>query len=271
MEFKYTFIFGTLSRWELLEFMMSRIITPIDVRTGPFLPNTLRFKLFVHLVPTPLQFTSFIYQMNLRTRRIWALANISARSEVARSLDDSLREFLQISSSTQRSELDAMDAIRIIKLCRTSLQPSRIAVIWPCILKIDLLPAKDDKTSLTLMGSVVSATLEAQDSSTAASVWEFVRSSPWLPVHDSIVIQLLGALCDRPDLVMELVTELLQGRLGVRAQVKYLNAALKALSTAPKEAKRIFELASERNMVYPYYVSLVTPLHICFQNFRWTQ
>ena len=160
-----------------------------------------------------------------------------------------MRDFLRISSSSQKSQLVAMDAITLIKLCRKSLQPSRIAVIWPRIMKLGLLPAKDDRTSTALVGSVVSSVLEAQDTTTAASVWEFVHSSPCLPVHDAIAIQLLGALRGRPDLVMELVMDLLQGRLGVRAQVKHLNAALQALSNAPKAAKRVFELASERNMV----------------------
>ena len=194
----------------------------------------------------------------MRTR-IWSLANVSDKSEVARSLDDSIREFLQISSSTQRSHLVAMDAIGLIKLCRTISQPYRIAVLWPCILKVGLLPAKDDRTSSALVGSVVSSVLEAKDTATAASVWAFVRSSPWLPLSDTIIIQLLSALRDRPDLVMEMVTELLQGRLGVRAQVKHLNAALKALSNAPKEAKRVFELASERKMVQLFFFARVTP------------
>ena len=186
-------------------------------------------------------------------QRISALENVSDKSEAAPSLDDSMRNFLQISSSNQRSHLVAMDAIRLIKLSRTSLQPSRIAVIWPCILKLGLLPAKDDRTSTTLVGSVVSSVLEAKDTTTAASVWGFVRSSPWLSVNDGLVIQLLGALRDRPDLVMEVVTEVLKGSLGVRAQVKHMNAALQALSNAPKEAKRVFELASERKMVLIFF------------------
>ena len=188
-------------------------------------------------------------------RRISAFANVSDKSEVARSLDDLMRDFLKISSSTQRSQLVAMDAIRLIKLCRTSLQPSRIAVIWPLILKIGILPAENCRISATLVGSVVSSVLEAKDTTTAASVWEFVRSSPWFSVDDVIVIQLLGALRDRPDLIIELVTELLQGSLGVRAQIKHLNAALQALSNAPKDAKRVFELASECNMVLLFFRS----------------
>ena len=192
-------------------------------------------------------------------RRISALANVSDKSEVARSLDNSIREFFQISSSIQRFQLVAIDAIRLIKLCRTSLQPSRIAVIWPYILQIGLLPAKEDRANTSLIGSVVSSVFEAKDTATAASVWEFVRSSPWLPVHDTIVIQLLGALRGRPDLVMELVTELLQGRLGVPAEVKHLCAALQALSNAPKEARRVFELASERKMVLFLFSFLSLP------------
>ena len=194
----------------------------------------------------------------MRTR-IWSLANVSDKSEVALSLDESIREFLKISSSTQRSRLVAMDAIGLIKLCRMISQPYRITVLWPCILKIGLLPAKEDRTSLTLVGSVVASVLEAKDTATAASVWAFVRSSPWLPLSDSIIIQLLGALRDRPDLVMDMVTQLLQGRLGVRAHVKHLTAALKAVSNAPNEAKRVFELASERNMVTFLFFAFAIP------------
>ena len=189
-------------------------------------------------------------------QRTSALANVSDRSKAARSLDDSMLDFLKIASSPQKYHLVAMDAIRLIKLCRTGLQPFRIAAIWPCILKIGLLPAKDKRTSTILVGSVVSSVLEAKDTATAASVCEFVCSSPWLRVDDVIVIQLLGALRGRPDLIMELVTELLQGSLGVHAQVKHLNAALQALSNAPEYAKRVFELASERKMVLYFFFPL---------------
>jgi len=168
---------------------------------------------------------------------------------VALSLDESMREFLQISSSTQRFRLVAMDAIGLIKLCRMISQPHRITVLRPFILKIDLLPAKEDRMSVTLVGSVVALVLEAKDTVTAASVWAFVSSSPLLPLSDSINIQLLEALRDRPDLVMDMITQLLQGRLGVRAHVKHLTAALKTVSKAPNEAKKVFELASERTMV----------------------
>ena len=65
---------------------------------------------------------------------------------------------------------------------------------------------------------------------------------------------------DRLDLVLGMVTELLQGCLGVRAHVKHLTAALQALSNAPKEAKRVVELASKRNMVIFLFLALVIPL-----------
>ena len=58
---------------------------------------------------------------------------------------------------------------------------------------------------------------------------------------------------------MDMVTELLQGRLGVRAQAKHLTAALQALSDAPKEAKRVFELASECNMVIFLFFRFAIP------------
>ena len=103
----------------------------------------------------------------------------------------------------------------------------------------------------------------------AASVWAFVRSSPWLPVPDTIIIHLLSALRDRPDLVMDMVTELLQGRLSVRAQVKHLNVALQALSNASKAATTVFELVSKRNMIILLFFAPVI-LNICFQ-IRWTQ
>ena len=182
-------------------------------------------------------------------RRILALENEPDKAELANALDEPMRDFLIISSSHHKSQLVAMDAIRLIKLCRMSLQPSRIADIWPRVVKISLLPAKEDKVSSILIGSVVSAVLEAKDTATAASVWEFVRSSPRLPLQDAHVIQLLGALRGRPDLVVELVTDLLQGSLRVCAQVKHLNAALQALANAPKEAKGVFELANENKMV----------------------
>ena len=75
---------------------------------------------------------------------------------------------------------------------------------------------------------------------------------------DSTNIQLRSALRDRPDLVLDMVTELLQGRLGV-AQIKHLTTALQALSNDPKETKRVFELASERNMVTFLFFALVVP------------
>jgi hypothetical protein len=214
-------------------------------------------------------YADFIYTSNgqigkMRTR-IWSLANASDKSGAALSLDESIREFLQISSSTQRSHLVAMDAIGLIKLCRMFSQPYRITVLWPCILKTGLLPAKEDRTSLTLVGSVVASVLEAKDTTTAASVWAFVRSSPWLSLSDANIIQLLSALRERPDLVMDMVTELLQGRLGVHANVKHLTAALKALSNAPNEAKRVFELASERNMVTFLFFAFAIPLTLFFQ------
>ena len=80
---------------------------------------------FIHISNEP----NLIAKKRQRTSAL----NVSDKSHDARSLDDSMRDFLQISSSTQRSQLVAMDAIRLIKLCRTNLQSSRIAVIWPCI------------------------------------------------------------------------------------------------------------------------------------------
>ena len=192
-------------------------------------------------------------------RRISALANFSDKAELARALDESMREFLHISSSSQRSELVAMDVIQLIKLCRKSSQPSHIADIWPRILRICLLSLHDHRTSLALIGSVVSSVLEAKDTATAASVWEFVRSTPSLPLNGAIIIQLLRALRGKPDLVVELITELLQGNLGVRAQVKHLNVALQALSNAPKWAKRVFQMASERKMVLIFSLLLKSP------------
>ena len=118
----------------------------------------------------------------------------------------------------------------------------------------------------------MSSVLEAKDTVTAASVWEFVRSSPWLPVNEAIIIQLLGALRGRPDLVMELVTELLQGSLGVRAQVKHLNAALSALSNDPKEVAKVFELASERKMVLFFiFPHVIASTFASWTVLRWTQ
>ena len=186
-------------------------------------------------------------------RHMSVLATLSNKVELVRALDDIMHKFLFISSSNQKVQLVAMDAIRLIKLCRKSLQPARIADIWPHIQKLRLIPARDDRTSAALIGSVVSSVLEAKDTATAASVWEFMRSSPRLPLDDTHIIQLLSALHNRPDLVVELVTDLLQGSLSVRAHVKHFSVALKALAKAPKEANMVFELASTRNLVRSFF------------------
>ena len=123
----------------------------------------------------------------------------------------------QNTTSTKRS---------VVGRAASLVSSSRIADIWPHILKISLLPAKNDKTTSALVGCVVSSALEAKDSATAASVWEFLRSSRSVRIDDALMIQLLGTLRDKPHLVVELVTDLLQGKLGVRALVKHLNAAL---------------------------------------------
>jgi hypothetical protein len=68
-----------------------------------------------------------------------------------------------------------------------------------------------------------------------------------------------------------MVTELLQGRLGVHAHVKHLTAAFQALSNAPKEAKSVFEMASERNMVQFMLLARMTRLTFASFLVRWTQ
>ncbi len=144
----------------------------------------------------------------MRNAWVSAVASIhkSDKAQLARAAERSLRDFLFLASSKQKTRLVAMDAVGIIKLCRKSSQPSRIAEIWPHIKQLSLLPAKDDNTSSALIGSVVSSALEARDTATAASVWVFLRSSsPRLPLAEAHVSQLLSALRGRPDLVVDVV------------------------------------------------------------------
>ncbi len=102
------------------------------------------------------------------------------------------------------------------------------------------------------MGSVVSAALEARDSTTAALVYDYLRASRDMllaPITATQATQLLSALRDKPDKVVEVISMLQQGTLGVRANPQHYAVALQALVDAPHEAKRVFELALKHKMV----------------------
>ncbi len=185
----------------------------------------------------------------MRSTRISALKNVTDTSVLACVAETSLRDFLLIASSDHKTKLFAMDAIGLIKLCRKSMQPFRISEIWPQIQQLSLLPAKHEQTSRALIGSVVSSALEAKDTATAMSVWEFWSSTPRLPVAEVHVSQLLSALRGRPDLVLEVIAALLQGDLGVRANAKHFTIAMQAVVNSPKVAKQVFELAGKHKMV----------------------
>jgi hypothetical protein len=164
-------------------------------------------------------------------------------------VETSVRDFVHVATSNQKSLLDAMDAINLIKLCRQGSQPSRIAKIWPCIATIPLLPAKDERTSTALIGSVVSAALEAKDSATAVLVFDYVSSSRGLLLAPTTATQLLSALRGNPCKVVEVISTLQQGSLGVRADPQHYAVALQALVDSPSEAKRVFDLALTHRMV----------------------
>jgi hypothetical protein len=66
--------------------------------------------------------------------------------------------------------LDAAGLDWMNKSYRMIFQPFRIAVLRPFILKIDLLPAKDDRTSSTLLCSVVASVLEAEDTASVLNL-----------------------------------------------------------------------------------------------------
>jgi hypothetical protein len=184
----------------------------------------------------------------MRSARKAALANTD-NDGVARAVETSVRDFVHVATSNQRSLLDAMDAISLIKLCRHGSQPFRIAKIWPHIQTIPLLPAHDERTSKALTGSVISAALEAKDSATAELVYYYVCSSRGLLLAPTTATQLLSALRGKPGKVVEVISTLQQGSLGVRADPQHYAVALQALADAPNEARRVFELALKHKMV----------------------
>jgi hypothetical protein len=190
----------------------------------------------------------------IRRIRKNSFAHITDKTELARVAESSTRDFLLLGSSNQKSLINALDIIGQIKLCRKSKQFHRIAEIWPLIQQLAVLPAKDEHTSRALIGSVLSSVLEAKDAATASSVWGFLHTNPQLPLDETHVLQLLLALRGRPDLVVDVVTALEQGSLGVRAESKYFNAAIQTLVDTPDAAKRVFELASKCNMVVSHPV-----------------
>jgi hypothetical protein len=185
----------------------------------------------------------------MRGARKAALANITDKAKLARAVETSVRDFVHVATSNQKSLLDAMDAINLIKLCRQGLQPFCIAKIWPHIQTIPLLPAKDERTSTALTGSVISAALEARDSATAVLVCDYLRSTRGLVLVPITATQLLSALRGKPDKVVEVIVALQQGTLGVRADSQHYTVALQALVDAPYEANRVFELACKHRMV----------------------
>jgi len=230
--------------------MISRVLSSLRT-TSPPLHHLVRARQVSSLPPLFCHTAAVGLVRKMRDARI-AAANISDKSELERAVEASMHNFLFLANSNQRSKLDALDAIGLIKLCRKSAQPSHIANIWPHIQQLSLLPAKDDRTTCTLIGSVVSSALEAKDTSTAASVWSYLRSLrsyPLLPLGDAHFTQLLCALRGRPDLVVELITALQEGTLSVRADVKHFGAALQSLTYAPEEFKRVFELARKHKQV----------------------
>ncbi len=168
-----------------------------------------------------------------------------------RAAEASVRDFVKIATSNQKTMLVAIDAVGLIKLCRLSLQPFRIAEIWPHIQSIPLLPAPDERTTNTLIGSSISAALEAKDAATAASIADFLVSLPRVSLAASNVTQLLSALRGgkTPDKVVAVVDALVKGRLGGCAGPIHLNIALQALVDAPREAKMVFNMAGTRQMV----------------------
>jgi hypothetical protein len=233
--------------------------------------------------PRPIRISTGVMK-KLRTDWVSAVAkiHISDKAELARAVRLSMRDFLLVAASNKKSELSAMDAIGLIKLCRKSSQPFHIADIWPQIQRLSLLVPDDERKCRTLIGSVLTATLEAKNASLAASVWAFLRSSPHLPLEEAHVSQLLSALRGRPDLVVEAVTALQQGSLGgVRANAQHFAVALQAVVGAPEEAKRVYELAFKHNMVpgilvlfeYPHSVGLcdskISFFFCFFLLFRW--
>ncbi len=135
----------------------------------------------------------------------------------------------------------------VAKACRPSF---RIAEIWVHIQQIPLLPAQDERMACTLIGSVVSAVLEARDAATASLVWKFLLSLPRLLLDDAIVIQLLSALRGKHHDVVEVITPFAARKIGRACQSPRTScAALQALVSAPTEARRMFELALTHNMV----------------------
>jgi hypothetical protein len=190
---------------------------------------------------------NFVWKM--RGVRKAALANITDKVKLARAVETSVRDFVHVATSNQRALLDAMDAVSLIKLCRQGAQPFHIAEIWSHIQTIPLLPAKDERTSTTLIGSAISAALEAKDSATAALIHEFLCSTRGLLLVPITATQLLSALRGKPDKVVEVISMLQQGTLGVCADSQHYAVALQALVDAPNEATRVFELALKYKMV----------------------
>jgi hypothetical protein len=185
----------------------------------------------------------------MRGARKAALANIADKAKLARAVETSVRDFVRVATSNQKALLDAMDAINLIKLCRQGSQPFRIAEIWPHIHTIPLLPANDRRTSTALIGSVVSAALEAKDAATAALVCDYLRSTCGLTLAPTTATQLLSALRGKPDKVVEVISTLQQGTLGVHADPQHYAVALQALVDAPSEAEMVFDLARKYKMV----------------------
>ncbi len=185
----------------------------------------------------------------MRGVRKSALLNTTDKARLARAVESSVHDFVRVATSNQKSLLDAIDAISLIKLCRQGSQPFHIAKIWRHIQSIPLLPANDERSSTALIGSVVSAALDARDSATAAMVCDYLRSTRDLVLAPTTATQLLSALRGKPDKVVEVISTLQQGTLGVYANPQHYAVALQALVAAPTEAKQVFELALKHEMV----------------------
>jgi hypothetical protein len=185
----------------------------------------------------------------MRGMRKAALANTADKAKLARAVETSVRDFVHVATSNQKTQLDAMDAVNLIMLCRQGSKPFLVAKIWPLVQTIPLLPAHDERTSTALIGSAVSAALEARDSATAALVCDYVRATRGLVLSPATAMQLLSALRGKPGKVVEVISTLQQGSLGVSAKPQHYAVALQALVDAPSEAHHVFEMACTHGMV----------------------
>ncbi len=161
------------------------------------------------------------------------------KPKLRHTIEDAVNIFTSIATCSKKSRLDALSVIGLLKLIRRGSQPGRVAEIWPHIKQLPLLPADDQRTSLALIGSVISAVVEAKDSTTAASVWSYLRlrlSS--LPSSPLLASQLLNALSGQPELIEEVITLLHQGKLkGATADAQHYATAIRGLCD-PKDVER---------------------------------